>query len=63
VQGGQVLGVTDTIGGYCRTRTFSPADAVATVYKAVGVDPHTMIPDRQNRPVAIQPAGEPIPVF
>lgn len=63
VQGGQVLGVTDTIGGYCRTRTFSPADAVATVYKAVGVDPHTMIPDRQNRPVAIQPTGEPIPVF
>lgn len=63
VKGGQVLGATDTIGGYCKTRTFSPADAVATVYHAVGIDPHTMVPDRQNRPVAIQNAGEAIPVF
>ncbi|RPI86307.1 MAG: DUF1501 domain-containing protein, partial [Planctomycetaceae bacterium] len=63
VQGGQVIGVTDTIGAYCKTRTYSPADAVATVYKAVGIDPHTAILDRQNRPLAIQTTGELIPVF
>ncbi|MFN5299973.1 MAG: DUF1501 domain-containing protein, partial [Planctomycetaceae bacterium] len=63
VQGGQVLGATDQVGGYCKTRTWSPADAVATVYKAVGVDPHTTLPDRQGRPIAIQSTGEPIPVF
>lgn len=63
VRGGQAIGVTDTIGAYCKTRTYSPADAVATVYKAVGIDPHTAILDRQNRPLAIQTAGEPIPVF
>lgn len=63
VQGGQVLGATDLIGGYCKTRTYSPADAVATVYKAVGVDPHSMLTDRQNRPVPIQNTGEPIAVF
>ena len=63
VQGGQVLGATDPVGGYCKTRTWSPADAVATVYKAVGVDPHTTLPDRQGRPIAIQSTGEPIPVF
>ena len=63
VQGGQVIGATDNIGGYCRTRTFSPADAVATVYHAVGIDPHIMVPDRQSRPVAIQNGGQPIPVF
>lgn len=63
VQGGQVLGATDTIGGYCKTRTFSPADAVATVYKAVGIDPHATLTDRQDRPVPIQNTGEAIPVF
>jgi hypothetical protein len=63
VQGGQVLGATDKVGGYCRTRTYSPADAVATVYRALGIDPHTTIADRENRPVAIQTTGEPIPVF
>lgn len=63
VQGGQVIGATDNIGGYCKTRTYSPADAVATVYRAVGIDPHTTLLDRQNRPVPIQPTGEAIPVF
>ncbi len=51
------------IGAYCKTRTYSPAEAVATVYKAVGIDPHRMIDDREGRPRSIQPWGEPIPVF
>lgn len=63
VKGGQVLGATDKVGGYSVGRTFSPADAVATVYQAVGIDPDTMIMNRENRPVAIQPTGQPIPVF
>lgn len=63
VRGGQVLGQTDEIGAYCKTRTFSPAEAVATVYKAVGIDPHHTITDNEGRPRAIQPWGEPIPVF
>jgi hypothetical protein len=63
VRGGQVLGATDKVGGFCTTRTWSPADAVATVYKAVGISPHTAIQDRENRPVPIQTEGEPIPVF
>ena len=63
VQGGQVLGATDNVGGYCRTRTYSPADAVATVYHAMGVDPHALLTDRQGRPVPIQSTGEAIPVF
>ncbi len=63
VRGGQVLGATDKIGGFCTTRTWSPADAVATVYRAIGIDPHATIVDRLNRPLAIQEAGEAIPVF
>lgn len=63
VRGGQVIGGTDKEGGMCTTRSYSPADAVATVYKAVGIDPHTMITNRENRPVPIQSTGEAIPVF
>jgi hypothetical protein len=63
VRGGQVLGATDKVGGYCTTRTWSPADAVATVYRAVGIDPHATILNRESRPNPILPAGEPIPVF
>jgi hypothetical protein len=63
VKGGQVIGATDKVGGYCTTRTYSPADAVATVYRAVGIDPHTPVLTRENRPVGIQTEGEPIPVF
>ena len=37
--------------------------AMATVYKAVGIDPHATLTDRQDRPVPIQNTGEAIPVF
>lgn len=63
VRGGQVLGETDREGGYCTTPTYSPADAVATVYRALGIDPRALVLDREGRPVPIQPAGEPISVF
>jgi hypothetical protein len=63
VKGGQVLGATDKQGGYCTTRTFSPSDAVATVYRTLGIDPHATIQDREGRPVPIQAAGEAIRVF
>jgi hypothetical protein len=63
VRGGQVLGATDREGGYCTTETYTPADAVATVYHALGIDPRAPVLDREQRPVSIQPAGEPIPVF
>jgi hypothetical protein len=62
VKGGQVLGATDKQGGYCTTRTYSPSDAVATVYKALGIDPHGTIVDREGRLVPIQAAGEAIGV-
>jgi hypothetical protein len=34
----------------------SPKDILATVYHLLGIDPHTMIPDRLGRPFPI--AGE-----
>jgi len=63
VRGGQVIGATDKEGAYCTTPTHSPADAVATVYRAVGIDPRVMVTERDGRPMPILPEGEPIPVF
>ncbi|QDU82137.1 hypothetical protein Pla110_38920 [Polystyrenella longa] len=50
VQGGQVIGETDKIGAYPITPPYSPSDMGATIYTALGVDPHQMIPDRLGRP-------------
>ncbi len=50
VRGGQVIGKTDPIGAYPLTVPFHPNDMGATIYAALGVDPHTMISDRLNRP-------------
>jgi hypothetical protein len=50
VGGGQVIGKTDRIGAYPVTVPFHPNDVGATIYNALGIDPHSMIPDRVNRP-------------
>jgi len=50
VRGGQVIGKTDRIGAYPVTVPFHPNDIGATIYNALGIDPHLMIPDRFNRP-------------
>ena len=50
VLGGQVIGKTDRIGGRPVTKPFHPNDMGATIYSALGIDPHGMIPDRFNRP-------------
>lgn len=63
VRGGQVIGETDPIGGECLSETFSPADAAATVYRALGLDLEAQILDREARPIPILPSGRPIPVF
>ena len=50
VQGGQVIGKTDRIGAYPVTVPFHPNDVGATIYGALGVDSHRIIPDRLGRP-------------
>ncbi len=50
VQGGQVIGKTDRIGGHPVTTPFHPNDLGATVYAALGIDPHSAVPDPLNRP-------------
>jgi hypothetical protein len=58
---GVVYGETDAIAGYPKSDPVSPADIVATIYKQLGIDAHTMIPDRTGRPLSITHGGQPIP--
>ena len=51
VLGGKVIGQSDEIGAYPETTPYSPDDIGATVYTALGIDPHSVVHDRINRPV------------
>jgi len=51
VLGGKVVGHSDDIGAYPTSAAFSPDDIGATVYRALGIDPHAVVRDRINRPV------------
>jgi uncharacterized protein (DUF1501 family) len=61
VTAGQVIGRTDAHAAAPTTPPYSPADIAATIYRAIGIAPETLLYDRQNRPLPVLPAGEPIP--
>lgn len=51
IKGGQVVGSSDAQGGYPKDRPIDPPMVVATVYKALGIDPHnTELPGPADRP-------------
>jgi uncharacterized protein (DUF1501 family) len=53
VRGGVVHGSSDAIGGYPKDGRVEPQDLTATVFHFLGLDPHTEIHDRLNRPIPI----------
>jgi len=55
---GQVVGTTDRTAGDVVTTPVSPKDILATVYHLLGIDPHTLIPDRLGRPLPVAGAGQ-----
>jgi hypothetical protein len=57
---GQVVGATDAQGAWPTSRGYTPADIAATIYHLVGIEPHTMVPDRQSRLLPVLPEGEPV---
>jgi hypothetical protein len=58
---GQVVGSTDRTGGSAAARPIPYRDVLATVYHNLGIDPHTYILDKADRPVTILPTdSEPI---
>ena len=50
IRGGQVYGATDKIAAYPSDKPVSPEDYLATIYHAMGLDPHSEMIDRENRP-------------
>ncbi len=60
IRGGQVVGESDATAAYPNARPVTPADLHATVFRALGYDPHgTTYPSLDNRPIPLS-EGEPI---
>jgi uncharacterized protein (DUF1501 family) len=59
IRGGQVIGSSDRLGAEPRDRPTTPAEVAATVYRALGIDPHTRLMGPDNRPMPLVEA-EPI---
>jgi hypothetical protein len=60
IKSGVVHGTTDAIAAYPASNPVTPADIVATIYTQLGIDAHTMLPDRTGRPLPIAHGGVPI---
>ncbi len=60
VQGGQVVGSSDSKGAYPLQNPKSPQDVLATIYRHLGIDPHRHYLDHSGRPIITLPFGKPI---
>ena len=61
VQGGQVIGSTDKIGGAPKDRPVHPSEVVATIYHQLGISLETELPAANGRPLPVVDRGvEPI---
>jgi hypothetical protein len=54
---GKVVGRTDSTGGQVADTPVSPKDVLATALYLLGIDPHTTVLDRLNRPVPVAGDG------
>ncbi|MDG2131030.1 MAG: DUF1501 domain-containing protein [Fuerstiella sp.] len=53
VSRGTVVGASDEIGGFPASEHFGPWDTTATIFSALGIDPHHEYTDQVNRPYRI----------
>lgn len=61
IRGGIAYGATDRDAGYPVDHPVSPADLAATLFSALGIDPHLRITDPTGRPVSIaDESGRPL---
>jgi uncharacterized protein (DUF1501 family) len=49
LRGGQTYGSSDARGTFPADRPVTPADLMATIYRALGIDPRTILPDAQGQ--------------
>jgi hypothetical protein len=54
---GQVIGSTDKLGAYAAGRPVHYLDVLATLYQRLGIDPHSFVKDRFDRPVPLLPSS------
>lgn len=57
---GQVIGETDSHGGRSKGNPYTPPNVLSTLYRHLGVDPATTIPDHNKRPVYVLDDREPV---
>src|SRR5262249_14160658 len=50
---GQVIGETDSQGGQSKGHPYTPGNVLANMYWHLGIDPATVIADRQQRPMHV----------
>jgi hypothetical protein len=58
IKRGFIYGASDEAGAYPAADPVKPDNIAGTLYRALGIDPHTEVRDLQNRPLRI--AGDPI---
>lgn len=54
---GFVYGASDKDAAYAIDKPVSPEDLAATIYTALGINPHLQLPDAQGRPVPVVDGG------
>ena len=54
---GNIIGESDRLAGDVKSHPVSPKDILATILHLMGIDAHTTIPDRQDRPVPVAGTG------
>ena len=60
IRGGTVYGASDAQAAYVKDRPVSTADICATIYRCLGIDPDSTVPDRAGRPVSVAQNGREI---
>ncbi|HIF30794.1 MAG: DUF1501 domain-containing protein [Pirellulaceae bacterium] len=60
IQGGRVVGSSDSKGALPQDNPKRPQDVLATVYRHLGIDTRAHYLDQNGRPVSVLPFGEPI---
>jgi hypothetical protein len=53
LKGGRIVGESDELGYVPKARPVTPGEVAATLYKALGLDPHKELPGPQNRPLPL----------
>lgn len=60
IKAGQIIGSTTANGGEPADRPLGPGDLLASIYRVLGINHDTYLPDAQNRPIRLVEHGEPI---